>query len=297
MPFREPAHFRKAGHGFDSLYELLGSSARQATPTQESVAMWNIVSRLLALVGLVISVAGFTVFTSAAIGVWRVKAETNRRTSEIAAQAHTAVDAADRTVKFVDEVIDAARDDLTRAKNAPPVAPREPVNPFLQLTARQASQNLVGSVERVNTAVVTASEAAVVVKAALDLFSNDQELNGLRDWLGVQPEQLAQTRTSLNSASLELGKVRTILGVPANGGPTQEELVTVESALAQARSFTEQMGKVVATARAKVDETKRTIDLWVLRVALLVTFVGGVGAAGQFFMARFCWRVLRGQPA
>ena len=71
----------------------------------------------------------------------------------------------------------------------------------------------------------------------------------------------------------------------------------MESALNQARAFTDQMGATVAAARAQVDEAKREVDLWALRVALLTTLVGAVGAAGQVFMARFCWRVLRGKPA
>jgi hypothetical protein len=57
------------------------------------------------------------------------------------------------------------------------------------------------------------------------------------------------------------------------------------------------MYEVIATARARVDETKRTVDDWVLRVAIGVTTFGVLGALGQFFMARFCWRVLMGKPA
>src|SRR5215207_4884906 len=134
--------------------------------------MGSVLRHLLAVVGLVVAVTGFAVFTGAAINVWKLKAETNQRTEEIAAKAHMAVDAADRTVEFVDKVIVDAEKDLHKTKGAPP-SPREPVNPFLQLTARQATEKLVGSVERVNTAVVTASEAAVVAKAALDLFGSD----------------------------------------------------------------------------------------------------------------------------
>jgi hypothetical protein len=173
------------------------------------------------------------------------------------------------------------------------------VNPLLQLSARRASQNLAGSVERANAAVVTASDAAVVAEAALNLFGEEDQMRDLKAWLGVKPEQLSQTRSDLGNATRELKGVRTILGVPVDGDSelTAEQLVTVESALNQAGGFTEQMGKVVVQARAQVDEMKRTVDLWVLRVAVGVTLAGVLGAAGQFFMARFCWRVLRGKPA
>lgn len=256
--------------------------------------MGSVVRRLSAVIGLVVSAAGFAVFAGAAAGVWWVKAETNRRTDAVAVRAHAAIGTADHAVAFVREVIQQADTDLAHARAAAPVA--EPVNPFVQLTARRASQDLAGSVERANGAVVTASDAAVVAQAALEVFGDDDQL---KKWFGVKPEQLTQTRAGLGDASRELRNVRTLLGVPLGAGsqPTAEQLGTVESALNQAREFTDQMGTTVASARTRVDETKRAVDLWVLRVALLTTLVGAVGAAGQFFMARFCWRVLRGKPA
>jgi hydrogenase maturation protease len=260
--------------------------------------MWAIVRCVLAVTGLLVAVAGFAVFVGAAVGVWKVKAETNRRTDALAVKAHEAMNTADQGVGFVHKVIDQADQDLERARKKKPAAPAEPVNPFLQLTARKASADLAGSVERANTAVVTAADAAAVAQAALQVFGEKSELPALKEWLGVKPEQLAQTRGHLENATRELNQVRTVLGVPlGEGGPTQEQLRTVESGLAQARELTNQVGQVVATARTQVDETKRSVDLWALRVALGVTLVGGVGAVGQFFMARFCWRVLRGKPA
>ena len=69
------------------------------------------------------------------------------------------------------------------------------------------------------------------------------------------------------------------------------------SALTQARELTDRMGAVVTTARARVDETKQTVVLWVLRITIAVTALAGLATAGQLFMARYCWRVLRRKPA
>lgn len=257
--------------------------------------MWRVVRLLPAGFGLVISAAGFLLFVSAAAGVWQLKAETNRRTDAIAGRAHTAVNAADHAVDFVAKVIDQADKDLVDTRNKSADQPQMAVNPFTQMAARQASEKLAGSVERANAAVVTASDAAVVAETALELFGKEDEW---KNWLGVKPEQLTQTRTSLDTASGELKQVRVLLGLPVTAGTlTEDQLVTVKSALDQARGFTGQMSKVVANARARVDETKREVDLWVLRAAVIVTIIGVLGAAGQFFMARFCWRVLRGKPA
>jgi hypothetical protein len=258
--------------------------------------MWTVLGRLLAVLGLAVSLAGFVAFAGAAVAVWKVKAEANRRTDALAAKAHEAVGAADHAVDFVRQVLGSARKQLEAARGRSDEPP-QPVNPFLQLTARQASQSLAGSVERADAAVVLASDAAVVAEAALALLGDESEAPALKQWLGIKPDQLARTQTDLQTATRELRQVRTLLGVSLGDGPTDAQLVTVEAALDRAGGLTDQMGTVVATARVRLDETKRQVDLWVLRVALGVTLVGAVGAAGQAFMARYCWRVLRRKPA
>ncbi len=257
--------------------------------------MWRVIRNLLAVVGLLVALASFAVFVAATISVWQMKVEVNRQTDALAIRAHAAVDAADHAVAFVSDVVTQAEGDLKKARAATPPS-QEPVNPFVQLGARKASENLAGSVERANAAVVTASDAVVVAETALKLFGEDEQL---KSWFGVKPEQLVQTKTDLGSASRELTNVRTILGIPISDGapPSAEQLMTVESALTQARSLTNQMNNAVTTTRTRVNETKREVDKWVLRIAVGVTVVGVIAAFGQFFMARFCWRVLRGKPA
>lgn len=255
--------------------------------------MWRFVRAAVAALGLVGSLLGFALFAGAAGGVWWAKAEANRRADALAARAHAAADTADHAVGFVRGVVDQAEADLARARAAAPGGPPEPVHPLVQLGARQA---LAGSVDRASTAVVAASEAAVVANTALELFDKDEELQG---WFGVRPEQLAHTRAELSAATRDLTKARTVLGIPvAPGGPaTAEQLNTIEAGLGQARAFTDQLGGAVGGIRGRVVETKRRVDRWVQRAAVAVTALGALGAAGQLFAARFWWRVLRNKPA
>lgn len=258
--------------------------------------MWRFLRTLGAVVGLLVAVAGFLAFAGAAVGVWWAKAETNRRTDALATRAHRATNTAGHAVEFVRRVIAQAEADLKVARQNAASLPAEPVHPFLQLSAQQASQQLAGSVDRAGAAVVTASDAVVVANTALELFGEDEQLQG---WFGVKPEQLDQTRTDLGAATRELKKARTVLGIPVAPGdaPTPEQLNAVETALGQARGLTDRMETVVATTRARVAETKASVDRWVLRAAVATTLIGALAAAGQFFAARFCWRVLRRKPA
>jgi hypothetical protein len=258
--------------------------------------MWVAVRRVLAVTGLLVAVLGFAIFVAAAVGVWRLKAEANRRTDELAGKADAAVDSADKAVAFVREVLDRGQEDLRHAREERKGEPRSEVNPFVRFTARRASAKLAGSVERADAAVTAASDAVVVAQKAVDLFGQDEQL---KSWFGVHPEQVSQTQIDLLSASRELQRVRDVLGVPlaAGAAPTEEQLVKLDNAIRKGRAFTDQMELVVATIRTRVHETKRAVDLWAWRVAVGVTVIGVVGALGQFFMARFFWRVLRHKPA
>ncbi|MBM3980895.1 MAG: hypothetical protein FJ304_11530 [Planctomycetes bacterium] len=254
--------------------------------------------RVFAALGLVLALGGVVLFAGAVMGVWWVRAETNRRTEALAVKARAAVGAADHAVAFVREVIARGDTELAEARKHAAAEPQQYVNPLLQLSARRASENLAGSVERANAAVLTASDAAVVAEAALELFGDDAQFPELKTWLGVKPDQLQQTRTDLGSASRELKNVRTMLGIPVAMGerPSAEQLMTVEAALGQAREFTDRMGRVVSAARERVEETKRLVDRWVLRIAIGTTLIGLLAATGQLFMARTCWRALRAAP-
>lgn len=254
--------------------------------------MWGVIRRVSAGAGLVIALVGFATFVAAAVGVWRLKAEVNRRTEELASRADAAVNSADHAVAFVREVLDRGQEDLQEARERQKERPAAAVNPFVRMGARQTSERLAGSVERADAAVTAASDAVVVAQKAIDLFGQDEQF---KSWFGVHPEQLSQTQIDLVSASRELQRVRDLLGVPlaAGAAPTDDQLAKLDGAIRQGRAFTDQMELVVATIRTRLHETRRAVDVWSMRVAVGVTAIGVIGALGQFFMARFFWRVLR----
>jgi hypothetical protein len=78
---------------------------------------------------------------------------------------------------------------------------------------------------------------------------------------------------------------------------TTEQLNSVNDALGQARGFTNELEKVVANARGRVNDAKVSVDRWSWRVAIATSAISILAAVGQVFMARFCLRTLRGLPA
>jgi PAS domain-containing protein len=252
---------------------------------------------VLAVAGMLLGLAGAVFFSCSGVLIWNVKKEVNRQAGVLAGRADEAADAADHAVDFVYKILDQAGDDLQLARRQVSQQPTQPSNPFVQMAARQATQQLVGSVNQVHGAVVTASDAVVVANAALDVVGGNEQLEKL---LGLNQEQMASTRNALQQATSELGRARSVLGVTINGAAdsiSADQLNAVDNALGQARGFTDEMAKVVKTARGKVNDTRREVDVWSYRIALATTLVCALATVGQLFMIRFCWRTLRGLPA
>jgi len=246
--------------------------------------------KLLALVGLIVACAGLGLFVALGIYVWPLKTEVNAQTETLAAKAHKAGDEADRAIDFVRDVIAQAGSDLDYARSRAIPRPAKPVSVFEMALAQSASKRLAGSVDRAHGAVVTASDAVVVAEAALRVFDKSEELQHL---FGIQPSQVDATKTTLDRASSELRHAQSALG----GTPTPEQLNAVDNALVQARGFTDEMARVVVIARGRVDATRTSVDRWSWWIAVATTLAGALAALGQFFMARFWWRTLRGLPA
>jgi len=251
---------------------------------------------VLSLVGLLVACAGIGLFIALGVYSWTLKAEVSRQTALLSERANMAGDTAEHAIGFVREVIEKAGEDLKEARKHTIATPAQPVNPLELMFARKASTELAGSVERAHGAVVTASDAVKVAEAALDVFNSDPRL---KEFFGVQPDQVDATKLTLDKATTELRQVKSVLGVPVGSADqlTTEQLNAVDGALKQANGFTDELTKVVTTARSRVNDTKTTVDWWTWRLAFATTLVCALAAVGQVFLARFCWRTYRGLPA
>src|SRR5207248_11440394 len=120
----------------------------------------------------------------------------------------------------------------------------------------------------------------------------------LKRLLKINPEQVTATRSALGNASADLRQAKTVLGIPVtDSGLTPEQLNAVDDALRRAKQFTNDAERVVENARRRVGELRTLADVWTWRVAVGVTAACLLAAVGQVFLARFCWRTFRGQPA
>ena len=253
------------------------------------------IRKLVALIGLVVACGGIGLFVTLGVYVWSLKAEVNRQTETLAGTANKTGDEADKAIKFVQVVIKRARGDLVAARAQTTQKTTRPVSPWEVMVAQSTSKRLAGSVDQAHTAVVTASDAVVVAKAALEVLNtvDTTEKSELDRLLHVPTSQVDATKTTLENATRELEKARSVLG----GEPTPEQLNAVNSALDQADGFTNELDKVVGSIRARVNSIKMMVDQWTWRIALGTTLMCTLAGVGQLFMARYFWRTLRNQPA
>ena len=251
-----------------------------------------------ALVGLILAFAGMGLFIAIGIWIWSVKAEVNRQTEALSGRANKTLDSAHDAIEVVREIIEKAENDLAATRlemltQAPPA-----INPVIRSAARGASQNLAGSVEQAHGAIVIASEAVVVADAALNVVGDDLELKKM---FNLKPEQLDATRTALGKVSFRIcSRPKTFSDLL----PTLRMIPDLRAVVrggrcgsVQARGFTDEVCKVVESTRTRVNETKQKVDLWAWRGAVGTSTIAAFGVLGQFFMARFFWRLLRRQSA
>lgn len=242
--------------------------------------------------GLVFSCLGMLLFLALGIWIWTLKTEVDRQSEALTSRANKTLASADEGIGLVRRIIEKAESDLdrTRSESFGQIPP--PVDPLLSLTAQKASQDLAGSVDRAHNAVVLASEAVVVADAALDVVGDFPELKKL---LGVKPEQLDATKTTLGNVSSELQKAKGVLGVSpsADGVPTYEQLHAVDDALRNAKDFTNEVSKVVDSTRSRINETKQKLELWTWRGAMGTSLISALGLFGQLFMASYFWASIK----
>jgi PAS domain-containing protein len=251
--------------------------------------------RILCLSGLLLALGSTGLFVAAGVKVWSVRNEVKRQTEYLASRANVVGTAAENAISFVRQALDRAEADLARTRLEVQRQPPQPVNPILRLTARQASQQLVGSVQRAQGAVEAASEAIVIADAVLDVVNDFPELKKL---FGVDQTHVERTRYALSSVAEELRQARSLLGVPIEGEVLSlEQLGNIDAALHQARWYTDEMDKVLETARNRINELRARIDRLADRVAVAVTAACALALVGHVFLARFCLRRLYGLPA
>lgn len=250
---------------------------------------------LPALIGLFAAGAGVLLFLGISVGVWWVRAEVFRQTAYLATRAEAAGRAADNTIAFVRQALDRAEADLAAARAEIPPPSHPPVNPLVQLAARQASLQLAGSVQRAQGAVEAASDAVTIADAVLDVVDEFPELKQL---FGVEQAHLDRTRYALGQIAEDIRRARTMLGIPIDRSIfTLEELNMIDAALRQTRYYTDEMDRVVRTARERVASLRSRVEWWADRLSVAVSAVAVWAAVGQVFWARFCLRRLSGQPA
>ena len=247
--------------------------------------------RILGAVGLLLATVGFVVFVGLAAGGWIARREVDRRANAAAAAADGVCGKVADGVRFARTVLDRADADLARANaeaQQPTLPPRFSFSMLgVQMAARTAADELAGSVERARDAVGVAQDVAVVADAALSVFA---ESHGEVPGVTFDPARLTEVQGQLTNVSRSLVTAQNALGT----GAPAASLNAVGNALGEARQVVDRADAVVTEARGWVAETHRKVRLWTLRAAVAVSALGGLAALGQVFMARACWRAVRG---
>lgn len=236
--------------------------------------------RGLSAVGLAVAGVGLAAFAGLGVGVWYARAEADRAVADAGVKAEAAADFAARVIELVRAVVGEAEADLAAARAEAAAAPPTRPNPLARMAVRQLPVDL----DRARDAVAVASEAVVVADAALDIF---KAAGDKKERLGVRGEDLGQVRAGLDAAARNLRQAQGVVG-----GATPEQFSAVEAALGRSRVVADDLDRRLVELRGRVAAVADRAGVWSLWAAVGVSLLSVVGALGQLFLARACWRGL-----
>jgi chromosome segregation ATPase len=264
-----------------------------------------IVRRSLGLGAFLLSILGLTVCLAVIVGVWMVKARV-----EVVTDA--ALEAADRTLAFVDDKLGRAEESLKRnqqpfasfSKAAERLQRQEPEGKekvgalvrqldetvFQELKSAQSwldsAHAIAVAVDRVSEAVVTSEYAAT-----------HQDTSGvaLAERLQQTSESMAEILAKLQSLRKELVQLRDSAVVSREvAARLLARAVFLEGRMNQLASGIEKLDVRVSEIRVDVGDLKQRVSWWTTAAALLLTLLPVWFAVSQVVTALQGWRLMRG---
>lgn len=264
-----------------------------------------IARRTLGIGTLLLSILGLTVCLAVIVGVWMVKAR-------VQAVSDASLDAADRTLAFVDDKLDRVEEILKRGQQPvtllsklaerfqrqEPEAKEEVTALLGQLNGPvfqelKSTQSWLDSAHAIAVGVDRVSEAVVTS----DYAATRQDTVGvaMAERLQESSESVAEILTKVQSLREELAQLRDMAVVSREvAARLVARVVDLEEKMIRLAAGIEQLDVRVATIRADVVDFSQRVPWWLTVAALLLTLLPVWFAVSQVVTALQGWRLIRG---
>jgi hypothetical protein len=272
------------------------SEAVSTHPSKAGKRWLNIILRILVGVLMVLAVVGLLVNVAGIVGVWAVHGPASSTVTDVAATMTHAIGSADNGLTRVNDQVQKARQALTQVNaEAANLGNRiQASSPVITRLSQLVDSNLAPRVDNANKIASAIRDAVVIANGALAVLNHlpgitvppfNNELSSVSDH--AQTAQIAVQNLRVKLADIKAGLV-------TNAEAAVTQLTSsIDTQLARIQALVNKYQATVAHAQERVSTISSTILTLINLLAVALTILFLIFAAGLLLLIYFCWVYVR----
>jgi len=254
----------------------------------------NVCKRFLAVIILLLGVAGLLLSLAGGVGAWIVKEPVKAKAIRIFERIEAALDLADQGLDHVKTSLARAAERLDSVREEQRRLAQEPRsnNALGSFLARTVQQTLAPEFSNAHETFHTVAEAALVVNTVLENFGNFPFLSVA----GLEVGDLTEINNRLTQVESSAWSLSRLLGQPGPAPDSDEasiQLSRVEQTLKTMRGMLAEFESKLTLVRQRTEELKSRTLPWITPASVLIALVCFWIALSQVSLLVHAWSWLR----
>jgi len=260
--------------------------------------IWPILKRTLAAIVIVIATIAFLANAAGLVGIWLVRQPARNTVTTLSSFVNTNLGKAGDALARVSARVDESRQALAGVNDsANNLSDRLEQNaPLLTVLANTVRDNVAPKIAEARPQAVALRDAVLSVNAALETLNSlgfttvptfTDELSAVSDRLDSVRDDVQELRATIDEA--RAGTLQNLVAA------TTTRIGKIDNGLVQIKSSATKYQGVVSQKQQQVSDRSRTLLRVINLLALSLTVVFLVVAAGQLLLIYVCWQIATNQ--
>jgi methyl-accepting chemotaxis protein len=272
------------------------SEAIPSNPSKAGRRWLHLATRILVAVIIFIAAVGFMVNVAGVVGVWVVRAPARSGVTDVTATMTRALGIVDNGLARVNNLVQDARQTLTQVNDtAAKLGNRiQASSPLVTRLSQRVDNDLAPRLENVRTTASGIHDAVVTVNSTLLALNRIPGLTvpALSNQLGSLSDHAQEAQARVQDLRVTLADMKAGLVTKAEGAVTQ--LTTrIDTALARMQAIVNKYRAAATHAQTRISSTSNTLLLLIDLLAVSLTLLFAIFAAGLVLLMYVCWQYVR----
>jgi ABC-type multidrug transport system fused ATPase/permease subunit len=256
----------------------------------------NLATRILVAVIMLIAVVGFMVNVAGLVGVWYVRAPTRTAVTAVAATLTRELGIVENGLGRVNTQVQDARQTLTRVNDAAAKLGEhiQASSPLVTGLSQRVDNDLAPRIENARTTAIAIHDAVVTVNSVLVVLNRlpGVTVPSLTNELGAVSERAQEAQTAVQDLRVTLADIKAGIVTKAEGAVTQLT-ARIDTALARMQAIVNKYRAAATHAQTRISSTSNTLLLLIDLLAVSLTLLFAIFAAGLVLLTYVCWQYVR----